>query len=133
KDLDWKFENADLDAKSGELVLHYRNDNPRLILDSRWGARSGHGPVEHWSVLANESGQTITVLQPESLALSGLVIPTAEPVQAWWIRRGGGNASTEGGTFHVEVNSSFDQVLTSDPTDGSSPVPWMAVQVGEDE
>jgi alpha-galactosidase len=131
RDLNWKFENADLDAKGGQLVLHYRNAMPRLSLDSVWRARPGHGPIEHWSALTNESGHAITVLHSESLALSGLTIPSTKPVQAWWIKRGGGNASTEGGTFHIEVNSSFDQVLTSDPTDGSSPVPWMAIQAGE--
>ena len=133
KDLDWKFEHAEISPDGRQLVLHYLNESPRLILDSRWLASPGHGPIEHWSALKNESGQTVTVLQPESLALSGLAIPSTKPVQAWWIKRGGGNASTEGGTFHADVNSSFDQVLTSDPTDGSSPVPWMAIQAGEKE
>jgi len=131
KDLDWKFDHAEINRDGRQLVFHYRNESPRLILDSRWQAEPGHGPIEHWSALKNASGQTITVLQPESLTLSGLGIPSTKPVQAWWIKRGGGNASTEGGTFHVEMNSSFDQVLTSDPTDGSSPVPWMAIQAGE--
>jgi alpha-galactosidase len=37
----------------------------------------------------------------------------------------------EGGTFAADVNSELDQVLVSSPVDGSSPVPWMAIQVGQ--
>jgi alpha-galactosidase len=89
--------------------------------------------VEHWLTISNESGHTVTTIQQESLVLTNLVVPAKEPAQAWWINRGGGNASHEGGTFTVGVDSEFDQVLVSDPTDGSSPVPWMAVQIREDE
>jgi len=133
KDLEWKFERADLDAKGEQLNLHYSNSSPKLSLDSVWRARPGHGPVEHWLTISNESGHTVTTIQQESLVLTNLVVPAKEPAQAWWINRGGGNASHEGGTFTVGVDSEFDQVLVSDPTDGSSPVPWMAVQIREDE
>jgi alpha-galactosidase len=133
KDLDWEFEGADLDSKGEQLILHYSNSNPKLSLDSVWRARSGHGPAEHWLTIANESGRTVTVTQQESLALTNLMVPSGESALAWWINRGGSNASHEGGTFTVAVDSDFDQVLVSDPTDGSSPVPWMAVQVGQDE
>src|ERR1017187_8106445 len=126
KDLDWIFEHAEINPDGRQLTLHYRNALPKLSLDSVWRAREGYGPVVHFLTLVNESGKSITVLRPESLTLTGLAIPSTELVQAWWIKRGGGNASTEGGTFHAEVNASFEQVLTSDPTDGSSPVPWMA-------
>jgi alpha-galactosidase len=133
KDLEWKFERADLDAKGEQLSLHYSNSSPKLTLDSVWRARSGHGPAEHWLTISNESGRTVTVTQQESLALTNLMVPPGESAQAWWINRGGSNASHEGGTFTVGVNSDFDQVLLSDPTDGSSPVPWMAMQVGREE
>jgi alpha-galactosidase len=133
KDLDWKFEGADLDPKGEQLSLRFSNSSPKLSLDSVWRARSGHGPVEHWLTMTNESGHTITVPQQESLVLTNLVVPSKESAQAWWINRGGSNASTEGGTFTVGVDPDFDQVLLSDPTDGSSPVPWMTVQVGQHE
>jgi alpha-galactosidase len=133
KDLEWRFERADLDAKGEQLILHYSNSNPKLSLDSVWRARSGHGPAEHWLAIANESGRTVTVTQQESLALANLMVPSGESAQAWWINRGGSNASREGGTLTVGVDSDFDQVLVSDPTDGSSPVPWVAVQIGQDE
>ena len=133
KDLDWEFEGADLDAKGEQLNLHFKNSSPRLSLDSVWRARPGHGPAEHWLTIANESGRTITMTQQESLALTNLSVPSGESAQAWWINRGGSNASREGGTLHVAADSDFDQVLLSDPTDGSSPVPWMAIQISEDE
>ena len=132
-EVDWKFARAEINPDGRQLSLHYGSVSPKLSLESVWRAREGRGPVEHSLTLVNQSGKPITVLQAESLTLTGLTIPSTQLVQAWWIKRGGGNASTEGGTFHAEVNSSFDQVLTSDPTDGSSPVPWMAVQVGEIE
>ena len=133
KDLDWEFEGADLDAKGQQLSLHYTNSSPKLSLDSVWRARPGHGPAEHWLTIANESGRTVTVTQQGSLALTNLMVPSGESAQAWWINRGGSNASREGGTFTVDVDSDFNQVLVSDPTDGSSPVPWMAVQIGQVE
>jgi len=133
KGLDWKFERADLDSRAGQLNFHYTNSNPKLSLESVWRARSGRGPAEHWLTMTNESGHTLTVLQQASLDFANLVVPSKQPAQAWWINRGGSNASHEGGTFTVNLDSDFDQVLLSDPTDGSSPVPWMAVQVGQDE
>jgi alpha-galactosidase len=133
KDLEWHFEGADLDAKGEQLTLHYNNAGPKLSLDSVWRARSGHGPAEHWLTIANESGRAITVTQQESLALTNLMVPSGESAQAWWINRGGSNASREGGTLNVLIDSDYDQVLVSDPTEGSSPVPWMAVQIRQDE
>ena len=133
KELNWRFEGADLDAKGEQLDLHYSNSSPKLSLDSVWRARPGHGPAEHWLTITNDSGHTITVTQQESLALTDLTVPAKESAHAWWINRGGSNASREGGTFTVTVDPDFNQILVSDPTDGSSPVPWMAVQVGADE
>ena len=133
KDLDWKFADAELNAKGEELHLHYRNDIPKLSLDSVWRARPGRGPVEHWLTLTNESGRTVTVSRQGSMDLTNLMIPANAAAQAWWINRGGSNASTEGGTYTAAIDADFDQILVSDPTDGSSPVPWMAIQIGEAE
>lgn len=132
-DLDWHFDSADLDAKGEQLTLHFSNASPKLSLDSVWRARPGHGPAEHWVTIANQSGGVITVTQQESLALTNLAVPAGESAQAWWINRGGSNATKEGGTLTVPVNADFDQVLVSDPTNGSSPVPWMDFQVKQDE
>ncbi len=131
--LEWKFESGSLDAKGEQLDLIYRNARPKLTLRSIWRARPGHGPVEHWVTISNESDHTLTVSQQESLTLSNLAIPAEKNAQAWWVNRGGSNASREGGTFTVSVDADFDQVLVSDPTEGSSPVPWMAWQVNDDE
>ena len=135
KDLDWKFEGAALDAKGEQVTFHYGNASPKLSLDSVWRARPGRGPAEHWLTMTNESGRTITVLHQDSLSLTGLVTPTKETAQAWWVNRGGSNANGQGGTFTVDVDSDFDQVLVSTPntSEGSSPVPWMAIQVAQKE
>jgi hypothetical protein len=64
------------------------------------------------------------------LVLSHIAIPTHESMDAWWIKRGGGNATIEGGTLTESVGRHSGVTLTSDPTDGASPVPWLAMQVG---
>ncbi len=130
RNTDWKFEGADWDAQSGELTLRYSNAHPRLDLKSVWRARPGHGPVEHWMTIVNDSQSTVTVTHQDSLTLKGLA--SGEPAQAWWINRGGNTPSLKGGVFTVNVNSDLDQVLVSNPMDGSSSVPWLAVQVGHD-
>ncbi|PYV45178.1 MAG: hypothetical protein DMG06_03520 [Acidobacteria bacterium] len=128
---EWRFRGADLDSGRDQLTLRYSNSNPQLELQSIWRARRGRGPVEHWLTIANESGRTVTVGHQDSLVLDGLVLAPNELAQAWWINRGGGNASREGGTFTVDTNAEFAQDLVSNPVDGSSPVPWIAIQVGQ--
>ncbi len=114
----------------GKLTLRFTNAYPPLELHSIWQARPGRGPVEHWLTIANKSDGPVTLGHQESLVLSGLAVPPGE-ADVWWINRGGGNAGTEGGTFTQRFDAEFDQVLTSDPTDGSSPVPWLAIQVAQ--
>ena len=96
---------ADLDAKGEQLTLHFSNANPKLSLDSVWRARAGRGPAEHWLTIANQSDGPITVTQQESLALANLWLPAENPRKAWWINRGGSNASREGGTFTVRPST----------------------------
>jgi len=126
--LNWRFEGAERNAQGNQLTFRYTNSNPRLELRSVWRARPGHGPVEHWVTITNDSGRRMTVTQQDSLALAGLRWPSGGLAQAWWINRGGSNATHEGGAFAVDLEPGFDQVLVSDPTDGSSPVPWMAIE-----
>ena len=128
---EWRFRDANLDSQREQLTLRFSNSNPQLELRSIWRARQGRGPVEHWLTIANESGRTVTVRHQDSLVLDGLVLAPNESAQAWWIKRGGGNASQEGGTFTVDTNAEFALDLVSNPVEGSSPVPWMAIQVGE--
>jgi len=125
----WKFLGGAMDAATGELTLRFSNSDPALELHSIWRARPGHGPVEHWLTIANNSGALVTVANQDSLVLNGLSLPATSAADAWWINRGGSNASTEGGVLTERINDDFDQVLTTDPTEGSSPVPWMAIQI----
>jgi alpha-galactosidase len=126
---DWRFQNGVLDKSSGTLTLTFTNTMPRLDLRSHWRARPGHGPIEHWITIENLSGERVTVSQQESLALPDL--RPGEAASFWWIKRGGSNASTEGGTFTEPLAAGRDLELASNCDDGSSPVPWMAVQIGE--
>ncbi len=127
----WRLLGGSQDAASGELNLRFTNANPALELHSIWRARPGHGPVEHWLTIANNSGAPITVSNQDSLVLAGLSLPAATAADAWWINRGGSNANTEGGVLIEKVTDDFNQVITSDPTEGSSPVPWMAIQIAK--
>lgn len=126
----WQYEGGAFDPQSGELVLRFSNVVPAMKLLSIWRARPGRGPVEHWMTIANNSGTTITIGHQDSLVLSHLLLPTNESMDAWWIKRGASNATTEGGTLVQSVGRNSDQTLTSDPTDGASPVPWLALQIG---
>lgn len=128
--LKWHYDGGALDANSGELILRFSNDSPRLELQSIWRAQLGRGPVEHWLTLANHSASPITIGHQDSLVLSHLEVPTKESMDAWWIKRGASNATNEGGTLVRSVGRNSDETLTSDPTDGASPVPWLALQVG---
>jgi hypothetical protein len=126
----WQYEGGQLDPKTGQLVLRFSNSAPALKLQSIWRGRPGHGPIEHWLTIANGSGTVITIGHQDSLVLSHVAIPTDASMDAWWIKRGGGNATTEGGTLVQSVGRNSSLTLTSDPTDGASPVPWLAMQVG---
>ncbi len=126
---DWRFADSSFDRAAGTLKLRFVNSSPNLELVSVWRARPGHGPVEHWLTIANHSGETVTVPQQNSLVLH-LAIPQHESTSAFWIKRGGGDASTEGGTFMRSVGRNFGQTLVSDPLDGGSSVPWLALQSG---
>lgn len=126
----WQYEGGTFDSPSGQLVLRFTNASPAMELQSIWRARPGHGPVEHWLTIANHSGAAITIGQQDSLALSHVALPSHQSMDAWWVKRGAGNASLEGGTIVRSVGRNSDEMLTSDPTDGASPVPWLALQVG---
>lgn len=126
----WRYEGGAFDPQSGRLVLRFSNSAPAMELQSIWRARPGRGPVEHWLTIANNSGTPITIGHQDSLVLSHLLLPANESMDAWWIKRGASNATNEGGTLVRSVGRNSDQTLTSDPTDGASPVPWLALQMG---
>ncbi|MGH9544913.1 MAG: alpha-galactosidase [Terriglobales bacterium] len=126
----WRYEGGTFDAASGQLVLRFSNSTPALALESIWRARPGRGPVEHWLTILNRSGAVVTIGHQDSLVLNRLRIPADQPLDAWSIRRGAGNATNEGGTFVRGVGRNSDETLTSSPTDGASPVPWLALQAG---
>lgn len=123
----WTFVQGTHDRSAGTLTLTFTNLSPKLCLRSIWRARPGHGPVEHWIEIVNHSGERLTVSQQDSLSLSALHPGGAAKV--WWIKRGGSNASTQGGTFTEDYSPRLNLNLASNCEDGASPVPWLAVQV----
>jgi hypothetical protein len=126
----WHYEGGVFDPQSGKLVLRFSNSAPAMELQSIWRARPGRGPIEHWLTIANQSGATITIGHQDSLVLGNLAIPADDSMDAWSIKRGASNATKEGGTLVRSVGRNSDETLTSDPIDGASPVPWLALQVG---
>lgn len=125
----WRFAEADQDDSKGTVTLTFTNASPALALRSIWRARPGHGPIEHWMELTNRSGRRVTVSHQDSLAFTSL--DAGPQARIWWIRRGGSNASTQGGTSIEDLKPGLDLNLVSNCDDGASPVPWLAVQVAE--
>jgi hypothetical protein len=128
--LAWKFRDAVRDEAAGKLTLSFVNAEPQLTLRSIWQARGGRGPIEHRMELDNGSSARVTVSHQDSLTLRGLKPDGA--AELWWIKRGGGNATEQGGTFSQPLAAGLDLTLASDCTDGASPVPWLAVQVSDE-
>jgi len=126
--LEWQYRGSEADDAGGKVSLYYECEQLALSLRSVWRARPGRGPVEHWAEIRNRSARTVTIGTPRSLGLTWLSMPGATDL--WWIRRGGGNASTQGGTYVEPVRPRLDLELVSSPTDGASPVPWAALQSG---
>jgi alpha-galactosidase len=124
----WKFFDGVLSADGTTLTLIFQNERPKMRLKSIWRTRPGRGPVEHWLALENLSGERVTISHQESLSLAGL--RSSGSAEVWWIRRGGGNASTQGGTYIEPLTPQLDLNLVSNCDDGASPVPWLAVQAG---
>ena len=126
----WRFQGGSLDSHAGELVLRFSNAAPAMELKSIWRARPGHGPVEHWLTIENRSASPITLGRQDSLVLGHLAVPSGESMDAWSINRGARNATEEGGTLVLSVGRNFNETLISDIYNASSPVPWLALQVG---
>ncbi len=129
--LAWAFQSGAFEPAAGQLTLTFTNADPALVLRSVWRARSGRGPIEHFVEIVNQSGIGITVSHQDSLALGGL--RAGGPADVWWIKRGGGNASTQGGTFREPLVPGLDLLLASNCEDGASPVPWLAVQQADEK
>jgi len=128
--LAWRYRDAEVDADAGTVALGYECEQLALSLRSIWRARPGRGPVEQWAEIESRCDHIVTLGTPPSLGLTWLRMPG--PTDLWWIRRGGGNASTQGGTFVEPVRPGLSLELVSSPTDGASPVPWAAVQNGDE-
>ncbi len=122
----WKFSGGSQSADATTVAITFACDTPAMTLVSNWRARPGRGPVEHWLTLRNDTSQPLTISHQDSLTLSGLQPDT--PADLCWIKRGGSNASTEGGTFIQPFSPQTDLNLVNNCDDGASPVPWLAVQ-----
>ena len=125
--LNWKYKKSSICDKNDKLTLYYKNTEPNLLLKSVWLSHEGPGPIEHYIEIENLSEKIITVSQQQSLSLKG--INAGSSAELTWIRRGAGNARTEGGTYEEKITSNFNLDLISDCEKGNSPVPWLNIQV----
>jgi len=125
----WRLEGAEHDSNTGVVVLTFASTPPGLRVLSTWRGQPGPGPVETWAAIENRTNQTVTVGHHDSLALPALAVKPGG--EAWWIRRGGSNASTQGGVWRDPILPGLSLDLVSDPEDGASPVPWLAIQEHE--
>jgi len=125
----WSFQTGAMDQASGQLALTFTNADPKLVLRSIWRARPVRGPVEHWIEIENGSGRRVTVSHQDSLSLTTLK-PGGEAT-LWWISRGGSDARSTPGIFREPLVAGLNRVVTSNPVEANSPVPWLAVQVGD--
>ncbi len=128
--LKWTYKEMTWDETRTIITLRFINDSPKLLLSSIWRARPGRGPIEHSVTIENQTDGKITIGHQDSLTL--LNLDTHENTSIWWIRRGGGNASEQGGTTIEPIKGTTNLTLVSKCDDGASPVPWMAVQRGEE-
>ncbi|MFN8009123.1 MAG: hypothetical protein U0V70_19265 [Terriglobia bacterium] len=86
--------------------------------------------MEHWLTIANESGRSVTLGHQDSLVLDGITLGVNESAQAWWVKRGGGNASQEG-TFTVDTDVSCSGSGDQSWRMVRALSPWLAIQVGQ--
>ena len=126
----WSFKEALQDKTAGTLTLVFENADPPMSLRSCWRALPGPGPVEHWLEITNNADTPVMLTHQDSLTLARLTPSGA--ANLWWVQRGGSNASTQGGTHTDPLSGDLDLELKSNCEDGASPVPWLAVQVGEE-
>lgn len=129
--LSWKFTDGRFDPESGTLALSFTNADPKLGLKSFWRARPGHGAVEHWIEIENRSPRRVTVTRQDSLSLIGMMKPAGLPLTAQSVRKGGSQATLQGGTCFDGVDSRLHKKIESNPDDGASYVPWLRLQAGD--
>lgn len=127
----WQFERGDFDERARTLTLTFANAKPRLVLRSIWRARPGAGPVEHWIEIENLARERVMITHQDSLSLDRMAMPAGLSVTAHSVRRGGSNASAEGGFYADSVNADLHKELVGSPADGRSFVPWLALQAGD--
>src|SRR6202042_1977714 len=74
-ELHWAYAGANQDPEQRTLTLTFKNASPALELKSYWKATPGLGPIEHWMVLKNSSGEQLGIDATPSLGLKSLVLP----------------------------------------------------------
>jgi hypothetical protein len=126
--LTWRFESGSLDKPTGTLTLVFAHGNPALRHRQFFQAAPGHGAVRQWAEIENRSAVAATVAVPPCLAMTGLA--PGGPAALWRVNRGGNDASKQGGTFTEPLAKDLRKSLPLGPG-GANPIPWMAVQVGQ--
>jgi alpha-galactosidase len=115
--LQWKYLRDEYDAANGRLALVFRNASPALELKSVWKAPQGRGPIEHWQLLRNASGERITIESQPSLKFDALALPPGQYVESTQVLRGGSAAPISGGTITQPVGRIWNTQVPSRPSD----------------
>ena len=80
--LQWSYVRHEYDPSNGVLTLVFQNSKPALELKSIWKAPRGRGPIEHWQLLKNASGERLTIESQPSLSLDALALPLDQYVES---------------------------------------------------
>jgi alpha-galactosidase len=139
RELHWTYSRATFDADRRALTLVFNNASPALELKTHWKATPGLGPIEHWMVLKNNSGDRLTIGALPSLSLKSMVLPAGRYVESTQVRRGGSNAQVSGGVLTQPVGNGWYVKIKSRPSNGgarpdlledlASQVPFLNIQV----
>jgi hypothetical protein len=115
--LQWSYARHEYDAADRLLTLVFQNAVPKLELKSVWKAPRGRGPIEHWQLLKNASGERVTIESQPSLKFDALAVPLDQYVESTQVLRGGSAAPISGGTITQPVGRIWNTKVPSRPSD----------------
>ena len=125
----WVFINGMTDKNNGtKVIIHFINANPALELKIVLQARIGPGPIRLTMSVKNNSGNTVTIYNQESLDVQ--ITGPKNNLNAWyfndggWAKGGYGGVNGEG-MFQDKLGSGYSKILNF--TDQHDYVPYVII------
>jgi len=121
----WVYKDGILDNSDGtKVTIRFINENPALELTICWQARLGPGPIGHKMSVRNNSGQTVTIYNQESLDVQ-ITLPHDNFNVLYfndmgWSKVGYGGESGEA-MFRDKLDSGYSKVLNFSDQSGYMP------------